>query len=93
MRAPPPAPIVALEALAASFERWLDLWRRLGFAPIAEAWTARAHGLGEACEARLSDETVAGVAEGLDGDGALRLRTSAGTVRRITAGDVMFGSA
>jgi BirA family biotin operon repressor/biotin-[acetyl-CoA-carboxylase] ligase len=39
--------------------------------------------------ARLPGETVEGVAEGLDPDGALRLRT-AGGLRRITAGDVFF---
>ena len=67
------------------------LFRSLGFAPIAEAWTTRAHGLGETCTARLPTESVTGVAEGLDPDGALRLRTAAGQVRRITAGDVFFG--
>jgi BirA family biotin operon repressor/biotin-[acetyl-CoA-carboxylase] ligase len=45
---------------------------------------------GQPCFARLPDETITGVAEGLDGDGALRLRTAAGVVRRITAGDVFF---
>ena len=34
-----------------------------------------------------------GIAEGLDGDGALRLRLPDGRVRRITAGDVFFGAA
>jgi BirA family biotin operon repressor/biotin-[acetyl-CoA-carboxylase] ligase len=91
MRAPPPSPMLALSRLVESFERWRDLWERLGFPPIAEAWTARAHGLGEPCEARLPGETIAGVAEGLDVDGALRLRTRSGVVRRITAGDVFFG--
>jgi len=90
MRAPPPKPLEALEVLAAAFERWRDVWERLGFPPIAEAWTARAHGLGEACTARLPAETLTGVAEGLDPDGALRLRTRTG-LRRITAGDVFFG--
>jgi BirA family biotin operon repressor/biotin-[acetyl-CoA-carboxylase] ligase len=90
MRAPPPKPLEALEVLAAAFERWRDVWERLGFPPIAEAWTSRAHGLGEACTARLPAETLTGVAEGLDPDGALRLRTHAG-LRRITAGDVFFG--
>ncbi len=93
MTAPPPPPIEALEKLSDAFERWLLLWRRAGFAPIAEAWTLRAHGLGEACAARLPDETVQGIAEGIDGDGALRLRVAAGRVRRITAGDVFFGDA
>ena len=93
MRAPPPAPLDALAVLAEAFERWRGLWEQLGFAPIAEAWTARAHGLGETCTARLPGETIEGVAEGLDGDGALRLRTAPGVIRRITAGDVFFGGA
>jgi len=91
MVAPPPSPILALSRLVEAFERWRELWERLGFAPIADAWTARAHGIGEACEARLPSETIAGVAEGLDADGALRLRTRSGIVRRITAGEVFFG--
>ena len=91
MRTPPPKPLEALEVLAAAFERWRDIWARLGFPPIAEAWTARAHGLGEACTARLPAEILTGVAEGLDPDGALRLRTRNG-LRRITAGDVFFGT-
>jgi BirA family biotin operon repressor/biotin-[acetyl-CoA-carboxylase] ligase len=92
MRAPPPTPLDALSVLAEAFERWRGLWERLGFAPIAEAWTIKAHGLGETCIARLPGETIHGVAEGLDGDGALRLRTAPGAIRRITAGDVFFGA-
>jgi BirA family transcriptional regulator, biotin operon repressor / biotin---[acetyl-CoA-carboxylase] ligase len=93
MRAPPPTPLEALAILAPALARWRGLWERGGFTPIAEAWTAKAHGLGEPCTARLASETVQGVAEGLDGDGALRLRTAAGVVRRITAGDIFFGGA
>ncbi len=91
MDRPPPAPANALEVLASGFERWRVVWDREGFPPIARAWTERAHGLGARCEARLPDETVAGVAEGLEPDGALRLRLDGGGVRRITAGDVFFG--
>ena len=93
MRAPPPKPLEALAVLAGAFERWRAVWEGAGFAAIADAWTVRAHGLGEPCVARLSSETVRGIAEGLDGDGALRLRSAAGAVRRITAGDVFFGEA
>jgi BirA family biotin operon repressor/biotin-[acetyl-CoA-carboxylase] ligase len=93
MRAPPPKPLEALQTLSESFERWRTLWESAGFPPIAEAWTERAHGLGETCTARLPAESVTGIAEGLDPDGALRLRTSSGIVRRITAGDVFFGAA
>jgi BirA family biotin operon repressor/biotin-[acetyl-CoA-carboxylase] ligase len=90
MRAPPPKPLEALQTLAESFESWRTLWETCGFPPIAEAWTQRAHGLGQTCTARLPAESVTGIAEGLDPDGALRLRMSSGVVRRITAGDVFF---
>lgn len=90
MNGAPPTPREALEVLAAAMERWRAVWETEGFGPIAEAWTARAFGLGEACSAHLVGETVRGIAEGLDIDGALRLRLDDGTIRRITAGDVFF---
>ena len=86
----PPTPERALEVLAEAMTRWRSVWESSGFAPIAEAWTRRAHGLGGPCIAHLTHETVRGVAEGLDPDGALRLRLETGAVRRITAGDVFF---
>lgn len=91
MVAPPPKPLEALTQLAEAFERWRSLWDSAGFPAIADAWTARAHGLGQPCTARLGSETVEGVAEGLDPDGSLRLRLADGGIRRITAGDVFFG--
>jgi BirA family biotin operon repressor/biotin-[acetyl-CoA-carboxylase] ligase len=93
MAARAPEPSTALNILAARFEVWRRTWEEKGFAPIAEAWTQRAHGLGGACEARLPDRTLRGVAEGLEPDGALRLRLDGGAVERITAGDVFFGGA
>jgi BirA family biotin operon repressor/biotin-[acetyl-CoA-carboxylase] ligase len=90
MSSPPPQPRAALEILAAAMARWRALWEARGFAPIAEAWTERAHGLGQSCVARLPTETLAGIAEALEPDGALRLRLADGAVRRITAGDVFF---
>jgi BirA family biotin operon repressor/biotin-[acetyl-CoA-carboxylase] ligase len=93
MAGPAPAPADALEILAMAFERWRSVWDADGFAPIAAAWTERAHGLGQRCEARLASGVVAGVAEGLDPDGALRLRLDGGRLARITAGDVFFARA
>lgn len=89
----PPAPRAALDVLAARFEHWRALWVAEGFAPIARAWTGLAHGLGAPCEARLPNQTHRGIAEGLDLDGALRLRLDDGAILRITAGDVFFGEA
>ena len=93
MTAPPPKPRDALEILARSFETWHQIWQREGFAPIGAAWTRVAHGLGEPCVARLPNQTYRGIAEGLDPDGALRLKLDDGAVLRITAGDVFFGDA
>ncbi|PTS89218.1 biotin--[acetyl-CoA-carboxylase] ligase [Pseudomonas sp. HMWF010] len=88
-----PSPPLALQALADAFARWQGVWEQVGFPAIAQAWTERAYGLGEACVARLGHETVEGIAEGLDTDGSLRLRLVDGSVRRISAGDVFFGEA
>jgi BirA family biotin operon repressor/biotin-[acetyl-CoA-carboxylase] ligase len=88
--AAPPTPAEALDRLSHAFQHWLAVWSQQGVAPILDAWTARAEGLGARCTARLDQETVQGVAEGLDPDGALRLRLPDGAIRRITAGDVFF---
>jgi BirA family biotin operon repressor/biotin-[acetyl-CoA-carboxylase] ligase len=93
MAGQPPKPLDALEVLATRFESWRKLWVTHGFSPIADGWTSRAHGLGERCEARLPNRTLTGVAEGMDPDGALRLRLDDGALERVTAGDVFFGEA
>lgn len=87
-----PSPEAALEVLAKCFARRFAVWQLEGFAPIAKAWTERAAGLGETCTARLPNETVTGISEGLAPDGGLRLRLNDGSVRVITAGDVFFGA-
>jgi BirA family biotin operon repressor/biotin-[acetyl-CoA-carboxylase] ligase len=80
----------ALDRLIAAFETWRRRWLDFGFAPIRDAWLARAHGLGEACEARLQGETVKGVFADLAQDGALRLDLAGGGRRYISAGEVYF---
>ena len=71
----------------------METWAEDGFAPLRAAWTEHAHGLGKPARASVGQETVEGIVEGLDADGALLLRAPEGTVRRITAGDVIFGAA
>jgi len=80
----------ALEALVAGFERWRLRWLQDGFGPLRDAWLARAHGLGERCEARLASETVSGTFADLGPDGSLRLDLDDGGRRYISAGDVFF---
>ena len=65
----------------------------MGFEPVLDAWTSRLTGLNGPCVARLDNETLEGLAEGVEADGALRLRLADGSVRLISAGDVFFGKA
>ena len=81
----------AAETLAEAFAVWMDRWMTLGFQPVLDAWAARTPGLDGPCTARLGHETVSGRAEGVEADGALRLRLPSGDLRRISAGDVFFG--
>ncbi len=85
-----PTPDAVLPRLASGWCAWYEVWRAQGFAPIREAWLARAAGLGETIRARLLDGEVVGVFEDLDPDGALLLREAGGSLRRITAADVFF---
>lgn len=81
----------AAEVLAETFAAWEDRWNTLGFAPVLDGWTARTRGLFGPATARLEHETVSGMADGVEPDGALRLRLANGEIRRISAGDVFFG--
>ena len=89
----PPTPEEALAILSDAFAYWMGIWEGKGTAALLKAWTDRAQGIGRPCVARLETETVEGIAEGLDPDGALRLRLPDGAIRRITAGDVFFPAA
>ena len=82
-----PSPGEALTVLADAFAHWSGVWDDDGFPAVAAAWSARAD-LNVRVEARLPGETLEGVAEALEPDGALRLRLPGGAMRRITAGDV-----
>lgn len=81
------------KALAETFDAWLERWTRLGFQPVLDAWVARTPGLFGPCTARLSHETLSGIADGVEADGALRLKLPDGSLRVISAGDVFFGEA
>ena len=77
-----------VEAFARHFLRWSDVWMDQGFGPVRAAWLAMAHGLGEAIEVRLEEETIHGRFEGLDDDGTLLVALDDGGIRRVVAGDV-----
>jgi BirA family biotin operon repressor/biotin-[acetyl-CoA-carboxylase] ligase len=75
--------------LAGSFARLLEIWRQSEPALLAQAWLARAHPVGTPVKVHsASDETVSGRFEGIEADGALRLRRDDGAMEVIRAGDV-----
>jgi BirA family biotin operon repressor/biotin-[acetyl-CoA-carboxylase] ligase len=77
--------------LAASFDRELGRWRQFGPEPLFARWLSAAHPTGSALSVHASDGVrVSGVFDGLEPDGALRLRLADGTRRVIHAGDVML---
>jgi BirA family biotin operon repressor/biotin-[acetyl-CoA-carboxylase] ligase len=75
--------------LAASFARLIDLWRQSSSALLAQAWLARAHPIGTPLTVHSgADETVTGTFDGVEPDGALRLRLADGRIRTVRAADV-----
>lgn len=74
--------------LAASFARLLTLWRTSEPAALAQAWLLRAHPVGALLTVHTSPhDRLSGRFDGIEPDGALRLRTDDG-VEIVRAGDV-----
>jgi len=83
------APEAFAPLLAGSFSRLLELWRTSESGPLVQAWLARAHPIGTALIVHVGlDETVSGCFDGLEADGALRLRRDDGRINVVRAGDV-----
>ena len=85
-----PLPETFLADLAAGFARWLARWRGEGLAPVRARWLERAHPIGTALDLRSAGGREYGLFDGLDADGALRLRLADGSCRVIHAGDVFL---
>ena len=78
--------------IAGSFGRLLSLWRSSEPGALARAWEARAHPAGTTLTVHVAtDETVTGTFDGIDADGALRLRRQDGAIEIVRAGDVSLG--
>ncbi|MEO6225757.1 MAG: biotin--[acetyl-CoA-carboxylase] ligase [Sphingomicrobium sp.] len=83
------APAAFAPLLAASFTRLLALWRDAEPSLMAQAWLARAHPPGTMLTVHKGPgETVSGRFDGIESDGALRLRTTDGELLVVRAGDV-----
>ncbi len=75
--------------LAARFDLELGRWRQYGLEPLLNRWKAAAHLPGAKLTVHNSGgQALSGSYEGLEPDGALRLRLEDGSQRVIHAGDV-----
>jgi BirA family biotin operon repressor/biotin-[acetyl-CoA-carboxylase] ligase len=76
--------------LAASFAQLLGLWRSSEPGALAQAWMMRAHPVGALLTVHIGpDERISGRFDGLEPDGALRLRIG-DSVEIVRAGDVIL---
>jgi BirA family biotin operon repressor/biotin-[acetyl-CoA-carboxylase] ligase len=83
------APEAFAPLLAGSFARLLELWRSSAPSLLAQAWLARAHPIGTRLTVHGADGApLSGRFDGLEPDGALRLRTADGTLEIVRAADV-----
>jgi BirA family biotin operon repressor/biotin-[acetyl-CoA-carboxylase] ligase len=87
----------AEELFAALSDGWAEfrgIWDDgRGFGEIRKAWLARAAGLGQAVAIKSAGSTIEGTFDTIDEQGCMVVRTPAGQMVPITAGDVYFGSA
>lgn len=84
-----PAPrALFVAACLTALEGWLDRLAEDGFAPVRLAWRERTSTLGREVVVQTGGRDVVGLAEDIDLDGALLVRTGAG-IERILTGDVV----
>jgi len=102
-----PTPATSLRALGieveaeALFAALSDGWAEFrgiwdngrGFAEIRRLWLARAAGLGQAVAIKSGGTAIEGTFDTIDEQGCMIVRTSAGRLVPVTAGDVYFGTA
>jgi BirA family biotin operon repressor/biotin-[acetyl-CoA-carboxylase] ligase len=86
------APEEFLGSLAEAYARYETQFNGFGFAPIRQAWLARAVRLGEQITARTGSQDVTGRFDTIDETGHLILTTAQGR-RAVAAADIFFREA
>ena len=75
--------------LAGKFGQILGTWRSADPAQFAQAWLSRTHPVGTPLEVHSGPgERIAGSFDGIEVDGAMRLRRADGAIEIVRAGDV-----
>ncbi len=87
---PAPSADQALAKLRERLAHWAGHLEAEGFAPVREAWLARAHRLGAPIVAEIGGARLDGVFQGLSASGELLIQLPNGAKRAIPAGDIFF---
>ncbi len=82
-------PKILLREFLVQFERILIQLNKGEKAKIVKEWTKKADKIGKKISINTSDGKISGVAQGIDNDGALKLKTSKG-MKKIFVGDVVL---
>ncbi len=92
--APTPSAHDVAETVVGAFMRRMDAWLTDGFEPVRQEWLAHSFGIGERVrttrQTHQGTQTLAGLFETLDADGALVIRSDGGERVRVTAGEAIF---
>ena len=87
------SPREALCFLAQTMSDWIGIWNNgEGFAPVREAWLARAGSLGEVLTVNAAGGPVTGSFAGIDDSGALLIDDADGRQLSFTFGDVSLAA-
>lgn len=84
---PTAEPDVLAAQIANNYSMWVRRWQQEGFAPVREAWLARAAKPATEVTVNTPTGAVKGSFSTIDDTGALMLKTAQG-IQRITVGDV-----
>lgn len=85
-------PTAFAPVLAGNLDRMIRLWRESEPPLLVQAWLARAHPLGSPLTVHGgANDIVSGRFDGLEPDGALRLRKPNGLLEIVRAGDISLG--
>jgi BirA family biotin operon repressor/biotin-[acetyl-CoA-carboxylase] ligase len=81
-------------ALSDGWAEFRGIWDKgQGFAEIRRLWLDRAAGLGQPVAIKSGNAVIEGIFDTIDAQGCMVVRTQAGKLVSITAGDVYFGTA
>lgn len=85
------APQAFAPLLAGKFAQLLSAWRDADAAQFARAWLAQAHPVGTTLEVHSGPgERISGSFDGIESDGAMRLKRADGSIEIVRAADVYF---